>query len=71
MLDKKVLGRAKSRQIETDEEWNACHYNNRLNYRRRLAKLTPEELKKNETKIAVGSPKGDKMLLTNRGIKGG
>jgi hypothetical protein len=28
-------------------EWrNARRYNNRLNYRRRLAKLTPEELKK-------------------------
>jgi hypothetical protein len=46
MLDKKVLGRAKSRQIETDEEWNARRYNNRSNYRRRLAKLSPEELKK-------------------------
>jgi hypothetical protein len=45
MLDKKVLGRAKSCQIETDEEWNARRYNNRLNYRR-LAKLTPEQLKK-------------------------
>ena len=49
MLDKKVLGRAKSCQIETDEEWNARRNNNSLNYRS-LAKLTPEELKKKQDK---------------------